>query len=129
MSGSQIPYDWLADLALLVHLIFVIFVAAGGLLVIRRAAWAWLHLPAAVWGAAVEFFAWPCPLTPLENRLREMAGTATYEGGFLERYLVAIVYPDGLTREMQLALGVAVVAMTGIFYSMAWSRYRRARRS
>ena len=106
----------LADLVVLLHLAFVLFVVFGGLLVLRRRRIAWLHVPAFVWGAAIEFGGWICPLTPLENRLREMGGAGGYAGGFVERYLVPILYPGELTREIQIALGIAVLLINLAIY-------------
>ena len=115
-----------ADLVLVAHLAFVVFVAVGGLLALRWPRIAWIHVPVAVWGAAVELGGWICPLTPLENRLRAAGGEAGYAGGFIEHYLVPIVYPSGLTRGHQLALGIAVVAVNLVVYGVLLSR--RARR-
>jgi len=116
------PYGLLADLVLLVHLVFVLFVVLGGLLVLRWPRMAWLHLPAALWGAGIEFAGGICPLTPLENRLRHLGGEAGYSGGFIDHYVTALIYPHGLTRGVQLALGVLVVLVTVILYRRAWRR-------
>ena len=116
------PYGLLADLVLLVHLVFVLFVVLGGLLVLRWPRMAWLHLPAALWGAGIEFASGICPLTPLENRLRHLGGEAGYSGGFIDHYVTALIYPHGLTRGVQLALGVLVVLVTVILYRRAWRR-------
>jgi len=118
------PYGLLADLVLLVHLAFVLFVALGGLLVLRWPRVAWLHLPAAVWGAGIELTGGICPLTPLENRLRRLGGEAGYSGGFIDHYVTALVYPHGLTRGVQLALGALVVLATVVIYRRAWRRLR-----
>jgi hypothetical protein len=113
-------YHVLADLVLLVHAAFVGFVLLGGLLVWKWRPVAWLHLPAAAWGAVVEFSGWICPLTPLENWLRERAGEAAYRGDFLAKYLLPILYPDMLTREIQTALGVLVVLLNVAIYWWLW---------
>ncbi|MGY4531310.1 hypothetical protein ACVW0Y_000413 [Pseudomonas sp. TE3786] len=105
-----------ADSVVLVHLLFILFVLFGGLLVLR---WRWLlalHLPAVTWGAAVEFFHLYCPLTPLENRLRLAAGQSGYEGGFIEHYLIPLIYPRGLTADMQLGFGAVVLALNLAVY-------------
>lgn len=115
-------------MVVILHLAFVLFVVAGGLLVLRRRRWAWVHLPAAAWGAVIEWAGWICPLTPLENRLRALAGAPTYEGGFIERYVVPVLYPPGLTRGWQIALGFAVVAINAAVYTVAWCRWRSSRR-
>jgi hypothetical protein len=118
-------YRLLADLVVVVHLGFVAFVVAGGLLVLRWPRLAWAHLPCAVWGALIEFAGWVCPLTPLENDLRRLGGEAGYEGGFVERYLTSVLYPHGLTRTHQLVLGLLVLAVNGYVYLRLW--WRRAR--
>jgi hypothetical protein len=117
----------LADLVLVLHGAFVAFVALGGFLVLRSWKVAWAHVPAAVWGAGIEFTGAICPLTPLENALRERAGAAAYEGDFVARYLLPVLYPEGLTREAQLVLGAAVVIGNAVLYGLAIRR-RRARR-
>lgn len=116
-----------ADALLLTHLAFVLFVVCGGLLVLRWPKLAWAHVPAAVWGALVEMVGWICPLTPLEGALRRAAGDAGYSGGFIEHYLVATLYPNGLTRAMQVSFGVAVVVLNVAIYLLVirWARARR----
>ena len=105
-----------ADVIVLVHLAFILFVAVGGLLVLRWPKIAWVHVPAVVWGALIELAGWICPLTPLENRLRAAAGEAAFAGGFIDQYIMPIVYPAGLTRGMQLTLGAAVIAVNLVVY-------------
>ncbi len=120
----------LADLVVGLHFAFVVFVVAGGLLALRWRRVVWLHLPAAIWGALIEFGGWICPLTPLEKWLRERAGGAGYEGGFIEHYIIPVLYPGALTREIQLALGVAVVAVNFLVYAYVWQRpLRRLQRN
>jgi len=119
------PYNVAAGSVVVVHIAFVIFVAAGGLLVLRWRRIAWVHLPAAVWGALIEFRGWVCPLTPLEQRLWEQAGRHGYEGGFIDHYLVPALYPAGLTRGAQIALGLAVVMVNVTVYGIAWHRAGR----
>lgn len=114
----------LADLVLGLHAAFVAFVVAGGLLVLRRPGLAWLHLPAAAWGAAIELGGWICPLTPLENRLRAAAGEAGYAGDFLGHWLQLLLYPPGLTREIQLALGAGVLLVNAAVYGLLLRRRR-----
>ena len=113
-------YPLLADLVLIVHLAFVIFVLCGWLLVLRWRWIAWLHLPAAAWGAAVEFTGWICPLTPLENWLRVQGGEIGYEEDFTTRYLLPILYPVDLTRDIQLLLGTVVVVLNAAVYWWIW---------
>ena len=116
-----------ADVVLVVHLAFVLFVVLGGLLVLRWPRVAWVHVPVALYGAAIEFIGFICPLTPLEVWLRQRGGEAGYSGGFIEHYITAALYPTGLTRDIQLALGTAVLVLNGIVYAI-WLRRRRASR-
>jgi hypothetical protein len=117
-------YRLLADVTLLVHLAFVLFVVLGGLLVLRRPALAWLHLPAVAWGAWVELAGWLCPLTPLENWLRVQGGGTAYSASFVEHYLLPVLYPSGLTRTVQLVLGAAVLAINAAAYAVVLRRRR-----
>jgi hypothetical protein len=116
-----------ADLTLVVHLAFIVFVVAGALLVLRHRRLAWLHLPAAVWGAWVEIAGKICPLTLLENRLRLLAGQEGYGGSFIEHYLVPVIYPSGLTRAAQLWLAALVVIVNLILYGYLLLRERKTR--
>ena len=109
-------YLLIADIVLVVHLAFVVFVVTGGFLTWRRPWIALIHLPAALWGALVEFTGWLCPLTPLEQWLRQAGGKAGYEGDFLGRYLLPLLYPLELTREVQIGLGVIVVVVNIFAY-------------
>ncbi len=118
-------FGLLADAVLLLHLGFILFVVCGGFLVWRHARLAWLHLPAAVWGALIEFGGWTCPLTPLENRLRLLGGGEGYMESFVAHYLIPLIYPATLTRELQIGLGLGVVAINLVAYTLAW-RARRA---
>ncbi len=113
-----------ADLIVLVHFAFVIFVVAGGLLALKWPKMAYLHIPAAVWGAWIGFANWICPLTPLENHLRRLVGEAGYAGGFIEHYITRILYPAGLTAGMRVILGVAVVAANLMVYGVYFARRR-----
>ena len=112
-------YSLLADLVLVLHLAFVLFVVLGGLLVLRWKRVAWGHVPAAIWGSAIELGGWICPLTPLENRLRALAGESIYHGDFIARYLMPVMYPEGLTRDGQLVLGFAALAGNAVVYTIA----------
>ena len=126
-------YRLLADLVVVVHIAFVLFVALGGLSVWRWPRLAWVHLPAVAWGVAIEWSGAICPLTPLELSLRRHGGQVGYDGDFIEQYLLPMLYPAGLTREMQLALGGAVLGLNLLFYGRwlwmgvalksAWPRY------
>lgn len=115
----------LADAVVLLHLAFVAFAVLGGLLALRWRRLPWLHLPALAWGATVEFTGWICPLTPLENVLRRAAGDAAYAGGFVEHYLLPILYPAALTRELQWALGGGLLLFNGVVYWFVWRKLRR----
>ncbi len=117
-------YAWAANLVLATHGAFVLFVVFGGLLAARWPRVRWVHVPALAWGALIEFGGWICPLTPLENELRALAGHAGYAGGFVEHYLLAWLYPAGLTREVQVALGLAVLAVNAAAYAWVASRAR-----
>ena len=123
MTLLAIAFELLSGLTLIVHLAFVLFVVAGGLLVIR---WRWLmllHITAVIWAAAVELFGWICPLTPLENWFRQKAGQSSYETDFIGRLIFRVLYPSGLTREVQIVLGLFVVIVNVAVY--AWL-YRRS---
>lgn len=122
-------YRLLADAILVIHLCFVVFVALGGLLVLRWRWVAWLHLPAAIWGALIEFFGWICPLTPLENVLRRLGGEAGYAGGFIDHYILALIYPAGLTRGAQIALGATVLVVNAAIYLWVFHFSNRIRRA
>ncbi|HEY7187081.1 MAG TPA: DUF2784 domain-containing protein [Vicinamibacterales bacterium] len=124
MEQSALPARLAADLIVVFHAGFVAFVMLGGLLLLRWPRIAWVHVPAVVWGAAVEFTGWICPLTPLENYFREQSGAA-YRGDFIERYVVSTLYPSGLTRELQLFLGAFALVVNAVVY---WNVLRSARR-
>jgi hypothetical protein len=116
----------LADIVTVVHLGFVLFVGLGGALVLRRPRVAWLHVPAFAWGALISFAGWVCPLTPLENHLRRQAGEAGIGNSFVEHYLLPILYPGALTREIQVVLGVGVLLVNAGFYGvLLWRRRQR----
>ena len=117
-------YRFLAAAVLLLHLGFILFVVAGAVLVARRRRLLPLHLAAVGWGTAVEVTGAACPLTALENRLRVLAGTAGYAGGFLDHYLLALIYPAGLTRGMQWMLAGAVLALNAVLYARILHRLR-----
>jgi hypothetical protein len=120
-------YRALADLVLVVHLTFVLFVVLGGLLVLRWPRAAWLHVPAAIWGVLIEYTGWICPLTPLENSFRARGGEAGYSGGFIEHYIQPLLYPAGLTRSTQVVLGSLVLALNLTAYGIVVSRMRRGK--
>ncbi len=113
---------FLADFVVVLHLSFVVFVVAGGLLALWWRRVAWVHVPCAVWGASIEFAGWICPLTPLEIWLRLRTGEVGYESGFIEHYLLPVLYPSELARSTQLLLGMAVVVLNVAVYTWAWRR-------
>lgn len=117
----------LADAVLILHLLFIVFVVAGGFLAIRWPKIAWVHIPCALWGAWIEFAGRVCPLTPLENSLRRAGGEAGYGGGFIEHHLLPIIYPGELTRELQIGLGVGVLVLNAVAYALVLRRLRRRR--
>lgn len=118
----------LADLVLVVHFGFILFVLFGGLLSLALPRVAYLHVPAAAWGVWIELSGRVCPLTPLENSLRTAAGEAGYEGGFIEHYLLPLIYPNGLTRGVQFALAGVVLVLNAAVYFVVWRRAGRRRR-
>jgi hypothetical protein len=120
------PYRILADMVVGLHALFVAFVLAGGLLALRWPKIAAVHLPAAVWGSVIEFGGWVCPLTPLEKSLRASAGEAGYEGGFIEHYLLPVLYPPGLTRGVQILLGSVVLVVNLTVYGFLIRRRAHA---
>jgi hypothetical protein len=113
-----------ADALLVLHAAFILFAVLGGLLAWWKPRLAWLHLPAALWAAAVVTMGWTCPLTPLEQRYRSLAGQSGYDGSFIEHYLLAAIYPPGLTRPLQLLLGLGVVAINAAVYARVLRRPR-----
>ncbi|UCH91906.1 MAG: DUF2784 domain-containing protein [Nitrospirota bacterium] len=116
----------LADLVLLIHLAFIVFVIVGGFFASRWRWLPWIHLPAVAWAVVLEFSGWICPLTPLENSLRQASGEAGYAGGFLEHYLVQVVYPEALTPEIQIYIGLGVLLINGMAYSIWWKDRTRS---
>jgi len=119
-------YRLLADLVVVVHSLFLLFVVLGGFLVLQWRPIAWAHLPAAAWGVAIELRHGICPLTPLENTFRERAGLAGYSGGFVEHYLVPLLYPAGLTQGRQLLLAGFAVLVNLVAYGLVVRHALRA---
>ena len=119
-------YQFLADSVLVVHFLFIVFVLGGGLLVLRWPRLAWLHLPMVAWGVMVEMMGWICPLTPLENHFRALAGAEVYSGDFIQRYCLPLIYPEGLTPQIQMLLGLVVLVLNGAIYAaLIRRRWRR----
>jgi hypothetical protein len=115
-------YQLLANAVVILHLAFVLFVLFGGLLALWKPRTVWLHLPAALWGAAVEFGGWVCPLTPFEQWLRLEGGQPGYRSDFIEEYVLPVLYPAGLTHDLQVVLGALVVVVNMAIYGWLWQR-------
>ena len=116
---------WLADAVVLFHGAFVAFVLLGGFLALRWPRLRWIHFPAAVWGVLIEYAGWVCPLTPLENLLRERAGEAGYAGGFVEHHVLPVLYPGDLPSSARWVLGTIALAVNVVAYALMWRRTRR----
>ena len=114
-----------ADLIVLIHFSFILFVILGGFLAMKWRKIIWLHLPAAVWGILIEFFGWICPLTVLENRLRLDNDNGAYSTGFIEHYIIPLIYPEGLTPEIQVILGIAVIVFNLFVYTLVFKKWIR----
>ncbi len=117
-------YHFLADLVVIIHGGFVLFAVLGGFLVLRRRGWAWLHLPAFLWAGFIELTSGICPLTPLENRLRALGREQTYQGDFIDRYVMPLLYPGELTHGHQIILGSFVLVLNAAIYAALWHRAR-----
>ena len=118
-------YQLAAEAVLALHLLVVMFVIAGGLLVLWRPRLAWIHLPVVLWCTVVNVASWTCPLTPAENLLRNLAGDAGYQGTFIEQYIAPIVYPGGMTRELEWTAGVSLPVWNVLIYVWIWRRAAR----
>ena len=115
-------------MVVLIHLCFIAFSVLGGFLVLK---WRWcvcFHIPAVLWAALIEFRGWLCPLTPIENWLRQAGGAAGYKAGFIEHYIVPIIYPSSLTQKMQITLGLLVLTINLCIYGWVWYRLTRSDR-
>jgi len=121
----RVLYRLLANAVVLVHALFIVFVVIGGFLAWRRRWVAAIHIPCAVWGILIEYRSWICPLTPWENSLRARAGQAGYGGGFVEHYLLPVIYPSGLTPRVQMVLGTFVLAINVLAYAVLLRRLTR----
>lgn len=118
------PYQILADIVVLIHFSFIVFVILGGFLVLRWRWLVWVHILAALWGALIEFAGWICPLTPLENQFRMKSGEMGYQSGFIEHYIIPIIYPEDLTRTIQIILGLFVLIINmGIYGLMVYMQF------
>ena len=123
----KVFYSYLADFVVLLHAGFVLFVLLGGFLVLWKSCMAWYHVPAVLWGAGIEFLGWICPLTPLENLLRLRAGERGYATGFVEHYVLPILYPEALSRKMQIGFGLIVLGINITVYWFFWQKMRNMR--
>ncbi len=121
-------YSFAADSVALLHFAFILFVVGGGFLAVRWPKVLWFHIPCAIWGALIEFGGWYCPLTPLENFFRQKAGDTGMTGGFIEEYLLPVIYPEGMTRTVQLILGCSVILINVSVYGYLLSRLYRKRK-
>jgi len=122
-----LPYRIAADVIVMLHFAFVLFAVLGGLLVLKWRRCAWLHVPSFIWAALVMFTGWICPLTPLEIWLRREGGEAAYHGSFIEHYILPLLYPAELTRELQVLLGLLVLGINLAIYAWLWCKRRQAR--
>ncbi|MFQ5508269.1 MAG: DUF2784 domain-containing protein [Leptospirillia bacterium] len=120
-------YAWMADIVAVLHLGFVLFVVLGGILAFRWRRLPMVHLPAVLWAVLLEVFNWPCPLTPLENILRQLAGEAAYDNVFVAHYLLPLIYPGELTRPIQWGLAAFVLVLNAIVYGCLLRRGWRLR--
>ena len=121
-------YELVADGIVMLHMLFILFVVSGGFLALRWLKMVYLHIPAVVWGVYIEFSGAICPLTPLENWFRLKSGQIAYEGDFIERYIIPIIYPANLTRELQVTLGVCALLINLLAYGLLISQRRKGGR-
>jgi len=119
-------YSYIADFVVLLHACFVLFVLLGGLLVLWKPLIAWCHIPVVFWAAGIELVGWICPLTPLENMLRTRGGDTGYATGFVEHYIIPLLYPAQLTRKMQIGFGLIVLGINFVIYWGLWAKIRKA---
>lgn len=109
-------YGFLADGTLVAHLAFVLFAVAGGLFLLLRPGLIWVHLPVVVWSSLVNLLSWTCPLTPIENHFRRLAGSRAYGEGFIVHYIGPMVYPRGMPRQLELVAGISILAWNALVY-------------
>jgi len=117
----------LSNATVLLHLMFIAFIVFGGLLVLFWRRMAWVHLPLAIWGVVVQWMSWICPLTPLENWFRARSGTATYREGFVEHYVMPVLYPIGVDPRLHWVLGLVVLVANAAIYATVFRRRARHR--
>lgn len=118
-------YRIAADIVILLHFAFIVFALAGGLLAFKWRWIMWLHIPAAIWAAVIIMLGWICPLTPLENMLRQAGGVEAYSSGFIEYYLLPVIYPSGLDREMFIVMGIVVIVINAIVYTLLFREHEK----
>lgn len=116
--------QFLADAIFLLHSAYILFVLFGALLAFKWSWIRWIHIPAVIWAAVVELTGRVCPLTPWENWFREVGGGMPYAGSFIEHYLVPLVYPSNLTREVQVVLGIGVIVLNVALYVLFQKRWQ-----
>ena len=129
MGLIAMPYALLTDALIVFHFLFVGFVIFGGVVVLRWHRAAFIHLPAAAWGVFIEWSGFLCPLTPLENYLRQQAGLDVYQGGFVDHYIMPVLYPAGLTRDTQMVLGALILVINVSLYAIAFTRDSRRKKT
>lgn len=115
-------YQILADITIIIHFLFILYVGLGGLVVLKWNWTAFIHIPAAAWGALIMFMGWICPLTYVENDLRQLAGQDGYSEGFIEHYIIPLIYPETLTRELQIGVGIFVLVLNVVVYTVLVKR-------
>jgi len=120
-------YQIAADFVVLLHFAFIVFVLAGGLLVFKWRWLIWLHIPAVIWGALIVMVGWICPLTPIENMLRHTAGGEVYSSSFIEHYLIPLIYPSTLNRELFIAMGIFVIVINVAVYTVLFVKRNNGR--
>ena len=122
-------YRILADIVVVIHFLFILFVLFGGILAFYRKWIIWVHLPVVAWGVLISIYGWICPLTPLENWLRHAGGLRGYGGGFIDHYLWSAIYPEGLTRPMQFVIAAAVLTINVAVYSILIAQVKKRKRT
>ena len=120
-------YEFLATLTLVLHFLFIIFVIFGGLLFFIKKWVILIHLPALIYGIYVEFTQSICPLTYLENFLLQKAKLTTYSTSFIQNYLVPIIYPINLTKDIQINLAIALIILNVVIYGAVVIKYKKNR--
>jgi len=120
------PYRLLADIIVMLHLAFIVFAVSGGILIFWWHKVIWIHIPAVIWAAWIELSGGICPLTYLENWLLGQSGLSGYHGDFIANYIIPIVYPENLTREIQIALASIVIVVNVLVYGYVFVIRRKA---